>query len=82
MNEKIYILCEEYEDDDGIREFSIIATSFNENKCKEKMQEEIKCDKYGLIKENGVEDYESNTHFCTNFNNGFVEYYILEENVI
>lgn len=80
VKDVIYALCEEYEDRDAIRQFTILKISRDENKLKALMQKEIEEDKYGYIKDKGVDDH-TDTHFSSNFNDGFVEYYILEEKI-
>ena len=78
---QVFVLCEEYEGDDGIREFSIHGISEDKNFLREKMEALIKEDFYGFIKNKGVDDH-SEDHFSTNFDCGFVEYYILEQEVL
>lgn len=80
---KMYILCEEYEDDDGIRSFTIKGLSPDEDFLKEEMQRLIREDPYEAISEKGVDQDELRpTHFITNVSDGYLEYYILEEPVI
>lgn len=79
---KVHALCEEYEDGDGIREFKILALSHDEDALRNLMQAKIREDEYGLIAKNGVDEDLRDNHFMTNFCNGFVEYYIVEEEVL
>ena len=78
---RISMLCEEYEADDGIREFSVLAVSEDREALKLLMKAKIQEDEYGYIKTNGVFD-QSDLHFTTNFKEGFLEYYILEQDVL
>lgn len=80
-NRELYNLIEIYESDDGIRLFQILESSFNEDILKVKMQDKIEADEYGYIKENGIEE-SSDTYFLTKFNEGFVEYSIVKNNLI
>ncbi len=79
--EQVYCLCEEYENDDGIREFSILAVSTDEEYLQKQMQKIITDDNYGFIKDKGVA-IDGDNHFQTNFENGFVEYYIERNQVL
>lgn len=76
----VFILCEEYEGDDGIRQFQILSVSNDRDYLRELMQKNIAEDPYGYVKSKGIADHRAD-HFETNFNDGFVEYYILEEPV-
>lgn len=78
---KVSCLCEEYESDDGIREFSICAVSADKNQLRRLLAAKIQADEYGFIKEKGVETNDPD-HFCTNFEDGFVEYYIRDVEVL
>lgn len=78
---QVFILCEEYEGDDGIREFSIHGVSEDKNFLREKMEALIQEDFYGFIANKGVADH-SEDRFSTNFDCGFVEYYILNQEVL
>lgn len=78
---QVSVLCEEYENDDGIREFSILGVSTDKNALRKLMEAKIEQDEYGFIAENGVDEHR-NDHFITNFEDGFVEYYILDEAVL
>ncbi len=78
---KVHLLCEELERDDAIREFRVLATSHDKDYLKKLLQAKVARDDYGFIAKNGV-DEDSATHFSTEFNDGFVEYYILEEDVL
>lgn len=79
--EKMCALCEEYEDDNGIREFRILATSRDEEGLRKLMQAKIEKDEYGIIAQNGIDENEAN-HFRTEYSEGFIEYYITEEDVL
>lgn len=80
---KVHVLCEEYEGDDGIRCFTILGLSHDEDELRNLMHAKIAEDEYGFIAENGVDESElRDNHFITNFNDGFVEYYIVEEEVL
>lgn len=77
----VHVLCEEYEGKDGIREFRTLATSRSREDLQALMRAKIEKDEYGFIAENGVCG-EGDNFFQTNFEDGFVEYYILEEEVL
>ena len=77
----VYCLCEEHEDGTGIREFNILAVSSDQEYLRKHMQRIIANDQYGLIKENGVE-YAEEDNFCTNYDCGFVSYYIEPNQVL
>ena len=79
--EKVSVLCEEHEWDDGIREFNVVAVSKDKDALKRLMKSEIAKDGYGVIGKNGVFEHDED-HFCTNFDEGFVEYYISDEWVL
>ena len=79
--EKVYLLCEEHEGEDAIREFMIHTISHDEDALKTLLRAKAERDDYGLIAKNGIDD-NTDTHFKTNFENGFVEYYILEQGVL
>lgn len=80
QEQTMYVLCEEYEDKDGIREFTILAMSEDKILLRELMQRKIEMDEYGFIADKGIFN-ESEDNFSTEFNNGFVEYYISEQPV-
>ena len=78
----VYILCEEYENKDHIREFTILCVSNDENYLRQLMQKKIENDQYGFIASKGVDESSlRDNHFSTNYDDGFVEYYILEQPV-
>lgn len=77
----VYCLCEEYEDSDAIREFRILATSFDKDWLRKLMEAKIIQDEYGFVKDKGVGEHETD-HFMTNFDCGFVEYYIQDQKVL
>ncbi len=79
--QKMYVLCEEYEDADAIREFKVLALSPDENELKKLLKAKIDKDEYGFIATKGI-DYESEIHFKTSYDYGFVEYYILGQDVL
>lgn len=79
--ESVYCLCEEYEGDDGIREFRILGVSQDKEALRNHMKAIIKSDPYGFVAENGI-DTDSDDYFCTKFEAGFVEYSIKEEKVL
>ena len=78
---KLHILCEEMEGSNGIREFKILGTSRDQEGLQELMQAKIEKDEYGFIAQNGIQE-QSSTHFSTEFHDCFVEYYILDEDVL
>lgn len=76
----VYCLCEEHEDEMGFRNFEILAVSTDKECLQEQLQKIKDNDVYGLIKNNGLEDdYEDS--FKTNYECGFVAYYI-ESNAV
>ena len=75
---KVYLVREEVEGDDGIREFSILGTYFDRNDALTQMQKVIKDDSYGLIARNGIYE-EREGFFQTNYDNGFVEWSVTEQ---
>lgn len=77
----VYILCEEYEDDDAIRSFTVLGVSTEREPLRQLMRAKIEKDPYGVIATNGIND-DFADHFSTYFENGFVEYYILEDEVL
>lgn len=79
---KMLMLCEEYENDDGIRSFTVLAVSQDEKMLQKLLAAKVKKDEYGFIAKNGISEYDNPNHFLTEFQDGFVEYYILEENVL
>lgn len=76
----IYILTEEFEGKEGIREFTIVHISFDIDKLKDILKDIIKMDQYGLIEKNGIE-VDGELYFTTKYNDGFVGYQILEHNL-
>lgn len=78
---KMLLLCEEYESEDGIREFTVLAVSEDEKMLQKLLAAKVEKDEYGFIAKNGIDDADPN-YFCTEFQSGFVKYYILEENVL
>lgn len=79
---KMLMLCEEYENDDGIRSFTVLAVSQDEKMLQKLLAAKVEKDEYGFIAKNGISEYDNPNHFLTEFQDGFVEYYILEENVL
>ena len=76
------MLCEEYEDADAIRSFTIRGVCQDEDLLKEEMQRLIREDPDGAVSEKGVDESELRpTHFMTNYSDRYLEYYILEEPV-
>ena len=78
---KMHLLCEEYENDDGIRSFTVLAVSQDKEMLQKLLAAKVEKDEYGFVAKNGIDEAGPN-HFCTEFQDGFVEYYILEENVL
>ncbi len=81
LPQKIHLFCEEFEDDNAIREFTILGVSKNEEDLKKLLQSKIEKDEYGFISGNGVKD-QGETYFCTEYDDGFVKYYIQEEEIL
>lgn len=78
---KIHLLCEEFEDGDAIRSFSVLAASHDKDGLEKMLAAKVAQDEYGYIADKGISQ-EDNDHFCTNFDCGFVEYYILDQDVL
>lgn len=81
---KMLMLCEEYENDDGIRSFTVLAVSQEEKMLQELLAAKVEKDEYGFIAKSDGGDFDNPNHFVTEYidGEGFVEYYILEENVL
>ena len=77
----VFCLCEEFEGTDGIREFQILAVSAHKAALRQMMEDKINADEYGMIKNNGIAVLDED-HFLTEFDCGFVEYYISERKVL
>ena len=81
-NKKVFMLCEEYENDNCPRQFTVLAVSEDKDALRKLMAAKISKDEYGVIGANGVYD-EGPDRFSSEFeNDSFVEYYILEEDVL
>lgn len=81
QNDVTHILCEEWEGDDAIREFRVLAVSNDEDALKQLLAAKVEKDEYGFIAGKGIAD-QSDNYMRTNFECGFVEYYIREEPVL
>ena len=81
---KMHLLCEEYENDDGIRSFTVLAVSQDEKMLQKLLAAKVEKDEYGFIAKSDGGDFDNPNHFVTEYidGEGFVEYYILEENVL
>lgn len=81
---KMLMLCEEYENDDGIRSFTVLAVSQDEKMLQKLLAAKVEKDEYGFIAKSDGGDFDNPNHFVTEYidGEGFVEYYILEENVL
>ena len=79
--QEVFCLCEEYEGADGIREFQILALSTDKSVLRQMMEHKIAGDEYGFIEKNGIDTHEDD-HFITAFDYGFVEYYIVDQEVL
>lgn len=81
---KMLMLCEEYENDDGIRSFTVLAVSQEEKMLQKLLAVKVEKDEYGFIAKSDGGDFDNPNHFVTEYidGEGFVEYYILEENVL
>ncbi len=77
----VYFLIEEREDDDLPRNMDVLAVSKDRDGLRKLMQAKIEKDEYGYIAENGISD-ESEDHFCTNYEGGFVQYSISKHLVL
>lgn len=75
---KVFILTEEYEDRDGIRNFKNCLITFDKNEAIKMLSEFKKNDQYCYISQEGTL-IDRGDYFCTKFNgNGYVEYKIDE----
>ena len=81
---KMHLLCEEYEDSDGIRSFTVLAVSQDEKMLQKLLAAKVEKDEYGLVAKDDGGDFETPNHFIAKYKDfdGFVEYYILEEDVL
>jgi len=53
---KVYVFCEEHEDENGIREFTILGISRDKEELRKLLDAKVAKDEYGLIAKNGLED--------------------------
>lgn len=81
---RMLLLCEEYENGDGIRSFTVLAVSEDEEMLQKLLAAKVEKDEYGFIAKSNGGDFDNPNHFVTEYmdGEGFVEYYILEENVL
>lgn len=79
--QKLYVLCEELEQGDSIRQFKILATSHDEEGLKQLLAAKVAQDAYGYAASNGIE-YQTPMYFQTGYHNGFVAYYITQEPIL
>lgn len=75
--QKLYVLCEELEHGDAIRQFSMLAVSYDVEGLKQLLAAKVAQDTYGYIASNGIE-YQTPMYLQTGYQNGFVEYYITQ----
>lgn len=78
----VYILTEEFEGTEGVREFQILNASDNLLKLKNIMQGKVEEDEYGLFRENGINRQDD---FCVESNytsEGFIGYSITVKELI
>lgn len=80
---KVYVFCEEHEDGNGIREFTIHGVSTNQDELQKLLAAKVKKDEYGLIADNGLEENDPN-YVETDFvdERGFVRYYLHEADLL
>jgi len=76
--QNVYVLCEQHEEPDGMRQTTILQVSTNKKALQELMKAKIEKDDYGIIAQNGYEEIDDN-YFCTNYKQEFLEYYISEQ---
>lgn len=79
---KVFMLCEEKEHGDAIREFRVLTVSSDRDALRQLLAAKVAKDEYGIIGSNGVRDVGSD-YFASEYENeSMVEYYILEEGVL
>lgn len=80
---KVYVLCEEHEDDNGIRDFEILGVSTDQDALQKLLSAKVKKDEYGLIASNGLV-YDDPYFIQTDYveERGIVKYYLQEEDLL
>ena len=80
---KVYVFCEEHEDENGIREFTIHGVSTNRDALQKLLAAKVEKDEYGLIAENGLEENDP-CYVETDFvdEKGFVRYYLEDADLL
>lgn len=78
---KAYVLVEEFENKDILRESSNLVVSRTFEEVKRLFDKAISEDEYGMIKDNGVSTH-TESEFETNYKDGFIAYYIEEHELI
>lgn len=79
---QMFMLCEEYERGDALRQFEILATSADKDLLCKLLQAKVKMDEFGFIAQNGAEDEfeEGDTSFSSipsEYDQSYVSYYIV-----
>ncbi len=71
------MLCEEYENDDGIRSFTVLAVSEEEKMLQKLLAAKVEKDEYGFIAKSDGGDFDNPNHFVTEYidGEGFVGYH-------
>lgn len=75
---RVYLLCEEHEGSDGLRSFTILAMGEDKEALQKLLEAKVDKDEYGYIAEYG-ESESSPNRFESNYGDGYVEYYIIDE---
>lgn len=81
VHRKVFLLCEEFENADAIRTFTVLAASEDRGALRKLMRAKIAKDEHGVIADNGIRE-DAYDYFSSEYgNDSGVEYYILEENI-
>ena len=78
---KIHFLCEEFEGEEAIREFRILAVAQNKDDLRLLLQAKVDQDEHGFIALNGVSE-DGPDSFSTKYEDGIIKYYIEEASVL
>lgn len=78
--ENVFVLVETLEDSDAIREFDVVGVYDSIYKARMEMRGLVEEDPHDMIQRKGIFKNEDN-YFSTNFNDGFLEYYIFNKSL-
>jgi len=79
--QKVYLLCESVENQ-GIRNFSILACSVDKESLRELLQAKVKKDEHNFLGSHGIEDNDPDSVSSVYDDEGQVEYYITAADVL